>query len=101
MTALLGTFGPAGPISLFVMKLLLLPPATEDVLNSTFPPAVVVAEVDEPRIVEFLIVLFVAPSIKRTVLVLAVAEAVVLESVSELPDAFSPSIVTLSEPFHR
>ena len=36
---------------------------------------------------------------RRIVLVLAVAEAVVLETVNEFPDAFKPLIVTLSAPF--
>ena len=43
-----------------------------------FPPAVVVDDVDEPRTEQFVTVLFCAPLMKRIVLVLAVAEAVVL-----------------------
>src|ERR1041384_6008373 len=71
MIPLLGRFAPAGPILFFEIVLLLLPPATVDVLSSTAPPAVVVEEVDDPRIVQFVTLSFVAPLIKRMVLVLA------------------------------
>jgi hypothetical protein len=64
-----------------------------------FPPAVAVPDVDEPRTVQFVTVSFCAPLMKRIVLVLAVAEAVVFEIVNELPPVLSPLIVTLSAPF--
>jgi len=80
------------------MVLPLLVPAVE-VLKSILPPAVVVDEVDEPRTEQFVTVLFWAPLMKRIVLVLAVAEAVVFEIVSEFPPVLSPLMVTLSAPF--
>jgi hypothetical protein len=83
---------------LFETVLVLLPPATVLVLKRTLPPAVATADVDDPRIVHLVTVSFEAPLMKRIVLVLAVAEAVVLESVSELPPLFKPSMVTLLAP---
>src|SRR5438046_2428146 len=83
----------------FEMVLLLLPPTIVLVLNRMVPPAVPTAMVAEPRTVQFVTVLSVAPSRKRIVLVLAVAETVVFEIVNELPLAFKPLIVTLSAPF--
>ena len=47
---------------------------------------------------EFVIVLFVAPPIKRMVAVPEVAETVVLAIVKEFPPVFKPSMVTLSAP---
>ena len=47
---------------------------------------------------ELVIVLLVAPPMKRIVDVPEVAETVVLAIVSELPPVFKPSIVTLSAP---
>src|SRR6266481_2283126 len=99
MTPLVGKLEPAGPMLFFEMVLLLLPPATVEVLKSTLPPAVVVDAVDDPRIEQFVTLSFVAPPISRTVLVPAVAETVVLESVSEAPPEFTPSMDTLSAPF--
>ena len=98
ITHLVGRFAPAGPRLLFEMVLPLLAPAVE-VLNRMLPPAVVVDDVDEPRTEQFVTVLFCAPLMKRIVLVLAVAEAVVFEIVNELPPVLSPLIVTLSAPF--
>jgi hypothetical protein len=98
ITHLVGRLAPAGPRLLFEMVLPVLAPPVE-VLNRTFPPAVVVPDVDEPRTEQFVTVLFCAPLMKRIVLVLAVAEAVVFEIVSELPPVLSPLIVTLSAPF--
>ena len=63
------------------------------------PPAVVVADVDDPSTVQFVITLFCAPLMRRIVLVPAVAEAVVFESVSELPPTFSPLMLTFFAPF--
>src|SRR5574338_357070 len=87
-----------GPILLFEIVLLLLPPATVLVLKNTLPPAVAAAAVDAPRMVQRVTVLLEAPLIKRIVLVLAVAEAVVLDSVNEFPPLLSPSMVTLVTP---
>ena len=97
MIALVGRLVPAGP-RLQNETVLLLLPSPVVVLNRIFPPAVPGAEVDEPRIVHLVTMLFCAPLIKRMVLVLAVADAVVLERVSALPPVPSPSIVTLVAP---
>ena len=80
------------------MVLPLLAPPVE-VLNRMLPPAVVIPDVEEPSTVHLVTVSFCAPLMNRIVLVLAVAEAVVFEIVSELPPVFSPSMVTLSAPF--
>src|SRR4029077_3937346 len=98
MIPLVGRLAPAGPTLLLVMKLPLFAPAVE-VLIRMFPPAVATADVDEPSTVQFVIISFWAPLIRRILLVLAVAEAVVLESVSELPPAFSPLMLTFFAPF--
>src|SRR5690348_1772759 len=98
-TAFAGRLVPAGPMSLFDTVLLLLPPATVLVLNSTVPVAAVVAPVAEPRIVVLVTVLLVAPSMKRIVLVPAVPDAVAFDSVNALPPLLRPSMVTLSAPF--
>src|ERR1051325_3245039 len=98
MTPLVGRLGRAGPMLLFVIVLLLLPPEVE-VLEKTLPPAVAAVALDDPKIEQFLMVLFDAPLINLIVLVLAVAEAVVFERVSELPLIFSPSMVTFLAPF--
>src|SRR6476660_6189925 len=76
-----GRLAPAGPMLLLVMKLPLLAPPI-DVLIRMVPPAVATAVVDEPSTVQFVIISFCAPLMRRMVLVLAVAEAVVFESVS-------------------
>src|ERR1043166_8072717 len=52
MIPLIGRLAPGGPILFFEIVLLLLPPVTVEVLKSTVPPAVVVEEVDDPRIVQ-------------------------------------------------
>src|SRR6478672_11347221 len=70
ITPLVGRLAPAGPMLLLEMKLPL-----------------------------FVIISFCAPLIRRIVLVLAVAEAVVFESVSELPPTFSPLMLTFLAPF--
>ena len=88
---------PAGPIALFEIALLLFAPPVE-VLIRILPPAVVVLAVDEPNTAHLVMVLFCAPLMSRIVLVLAVAEAVVFEIVSELPPELKPSMVTLSAP---
>ena len=54
--------------------------------------------VDEPRIVQLVTMSFVAPSIKRTVLVPTEFEVLVFVSVSEFPPVFRPLMVTLSAP---
>ena len=98
ITHFVGKFAPAGPRLLFEMVLPLLAPPVE-VLSRMFPPAVPVVDVDDPKTEQFVTVLFCAPLMKRIVLVLAVAEAVVFEMVSELPPVLSPLMVTLSAPF--
>ena len=98
MTPLVGRLAPAGPMLLFEMVLPLLAPPV-DVLIRMLPPAVATAPVDEPSTEQFVTVLFVAPLMKRIVLVPAVAETVVLEIVNEFPPEFKPLIVTLSAPF--
>jgi hypothetical protein len=70
-----------------------------DGLIRMLPPAMVVLDVEEPRTVQFVIISFCAPLMRRIVLVPAVAETVVFEIVSELPPLLSPLIVTLSAPF--
>src|SRR5882724_7782098 len=84
ITHLLGKLLPAGPMLLPITILLLFPPAAVDVLKSTFPPAVAFEEVEDPLIVQLARISLCAPLINRTVLVPAVAETVVLVSVSEL-----------------
>src|SRR5436190_8797762 len=97
ITALLGRLVPAGA-RLQNETMLPLLPRPEVVLNRTFPPAVPIVEVDEPRTVHLVTTLFCAPLIKRMVLVLAVADAVMLERINALPAVPSPSIVTLVAP---
>ena len=55
--------------------------------------------VPDPWMVELVMTLPVAPSMKRMVLVPEVAETVVFAIVSALPPVFRPSMVTLSAPF--
>ena len=98
ITHFVGKFPLAGPMLLPEMVLLLFPPATVLVLKSTLPPAVLIAEIEDPRTVQRVTVSLEAPLMKRMVLVLAVADAVVLERVSALPPVPSPSIVTLVAP---
>src|SRR6476646_5331169 len=93
ITPLVGRLAPAGPMLLLVMKLPLFAPPVE-VLIRMLPPAVVTADVDEPSTVQFVIISFCAPLMRRMVLVPTVAETVVLESVSEFPLTFSPLMVT-------
>ena len=88
-------------MSLFEIVLLSFPFAVDaSVEKKIFPPVLVVesAAEFEPRIVDLLTVLLVAPLIKRIVEVPIVADAVVLEIVRLLPPAFKPSMVTLSAP---
>ena len=86
-------------MSLFEIVLpLLVPPV--DVLIRTLPDGVALADaVDEPSTVQFVIVSFCAPLMRRIVLVLEVAETVVFESASELPPTFSPLMLTFFAPF--
>src|SRR5690349_13558351 len=81
-TPLVGRLAPAGPMLLLEMVLLSLPFAVDpSVLKKILPPFVVTPALNEPEIVALVIVLFVAPLIKRIVLVPDVAEAVVLAMV--------------------
>lgn len=96
--------GLAGPMSHKEMVLLSLPvrtaPVVAPVLKRMVPPAVFTDVIEDPRILHLVTVLFVASLMNRIVLVLAVAEAVVLDSVNnEFPFGFKPLIVTLSAPF--
>src|SRR5260370_40414183 len=97
MTTLVGRLAPVGP-RLQKETVLLLLPMPVVVLNRIFPPAVAIGEVDEPKTVHLVTMLFCAPLMKRMVLVLAVADAVVLEMVKALPPVPSPSMVTLVAP---
>ena len=97
ITPLVGKLLPAGPMLLLEMMLPLFAPPVE-VLIRMLPPAVVVLAVDEPSTVQFVIILFCAPLMRRIVLVPAVADTVVFESVSELPPIFSPLMLTLLAP---
>ena len=97
-TPLVGRSPVDGPMLLLEMKLPLFAPPVE-VLIRMLPPAMVVDDVDDPSTVQFVITLFCAPLIRRIVLVPAVAEAVVFESVSELPPTFSPLMLTFVAPF--
>jgi hypothetical protein len=98
ITALVGRLAPAGPRSQNETVLLLFP-APEVVLKRMFPPAVATAAVDDPSTEHLVTTLFCAPLMKRMVLAPAVAEAVVLETVSELPPVPIPSMATLVAPF--
>ena len=79
---------------LLSLPLVVLP----SVLKKIVAPLVATDDAADPKIVEFVIVLFVAPPIKRIVAVPLVAELVVLEIVSALPPLFKPLNVTLSAP---
>src|SRR4051812_33073150 len=82
--ALLGRFAPAGPILLLEMVLLSFPLAvTASVLKKPVAPLVATELEQEPWRLQFVIVLLVAPPMKRIVLVPEVAEAVVFAIVSE------------------
>ena len=98
ITHLVGRFAPAGPMLLLEMMLALFAPPVE-VLIRMSPPAAVVLDVDEPSTVQFVMLLFCAPLMRRIVLVPAVAAAVVFEIVSELPPVFSPLMDTFLAPF--
>src|SRR6185295_19261922 len=96
---LVGKLAPAGPMSLFEMVLLSLPLAVSaSVLKKTVAPLVATDAACEPWRLELVIVLLVAPPMKRIVDVPEVADAVVLAIVSELPPVLRPSMVTLSAP---
>src|SRR3954449_2510044 len=60
VTQLMGKLAPAGPMLLFEMMLPLFVVPVE-VLIKTLPPPVVETVIDEPRIVQLVIVLFCAP----------------------------------------
>src|SRR5439155_21663669 len=82
--AFVGRLAPFGPMSQNETVLLSLPFAVlASVAKYIVPPAVPMAMVAEPRTVVRVTVLFVAPFMNRIVLVLAVADAVVLATVSE------------------
>src|ERR1700754_987511 len=98
MIALEGRFAPAGPMLQFEMVSLSLP-GVVPVLKPTVPATVAKVEADEPRMAQFVSVLFEASAMNRIVLDPVVVPIVVLEMVSELPPVFRPSIVTLSAPF--
>ena len=92
----IGLFPAAFENELLKIELLLLPPLIVDVLKKTSPE--VVFNVD-PRMVQLVMVLLVAPSINLIVEVVAEVKVEVLLIVSELPPVFKPSMVTLSAPF--
>ena len=94
ITHFVGKLAPAGPRLLLEIVLPLLAPPV-DVLIRIFPPAVVVELVEEPSTEQFVIVSFCAPLMRRIVLVLAVADAVVLEIVREFPPLFRPFTVDI------
>ena len=62
------------------------------------PPLVATDDELDPWMFELVIVLLVAPPMKRIVDVPVVADTVVLAMVSELPPVLRPSMVTLSAP---
>ena len=94
-----GKLAPAGPMLLFEIVLLSFPFAVfASVLKKTTAPLVATELETEPCRFEFVIVLLVAPPMKRIVDVTVVADTVVFEIVSELPPVLSPFIVTLSAP---
>ena len=100
--AFVGRFAPAGPISQLEMVLLSLPSAVRaSVENKIVAPSVVTAIVAEPFTLQLVIVLLVAPPIKRIVEVAVTAEVLVLVIVRSFkPVWFTlPSMVTLSAPF--
>ena len=97
MIPLVGKLAPAGPMLLLEIVLPLLAPPVE-VLIRMFPPATVVEDVEEPSTEQFVIVSFCAPFMRRIVLVPAVGETVVLDTVSEFPPLFRPFTVTFLAP---
>src|SRR5215210_6568909 len=77
--ALLGRLAPAGPMLLLEIVLLSLPLAvTASVLKKMVAPLVATDIVPEPWMFELVIVLLVAPPMKRMVEVPEVADAVML-----------------------
>src|SRR6185295_6585084 len=75
---LVGRLAPAGPMLLFEMVLLSLPLAvTASVLKKMLAPLVATDIVPEPWMFELVIVLLVAPPMKRMVAVPEVADTVV------------------------
>lgn len=98
--AFVGKLVPAGPILLLEIVLLSLPLGVlASVLKNIVAPLVATDIVPEPCRLELVMVLLVAPPIKRMVEVPDVAETVVFAIVSEFPAVFNPLIVTLSAPF--
>ena len=93
--AFTGKLLPAGVMAQLEMVLLSFP-VVVPVEKNIVPE---VAKVLDPDIVQLVMVLLLASEIKRRVDVPAVADAVVLDSVNELPPVFKPLIVTLSAPF--
>ena len=98
--ALVGRLAPAGPILLLEMMLLSLPVVvTASVEKKITAPLVATGIVPEPWILALVIVLRVAPPMKRMVEVPEVADTVVLAIVRLLPPVLRPLMVTLSAPF--
>ena len=97
--AFVGKLAPDGPISQLEIVLLSLPLAvTASVEKKTIAPFVATDDDTAPLSEHLVIVLLVAPPIKRMVDVPVNAETVVFSMVSELPLLFNPSTVTLSAP---
>ena len=93
--AFTGKLLPAGVMAQLEMVLLSFP-VVVPVEKNIVP---VVAKVLEPDSVQLVMVLLLASLIKHMVEVPAVADAVVLDIVNELPPVFNPLMVTLSAPF--
>ena len=97
---MVGVFVTVGPISQLEIVLLSFPsPPARSVLKNIFPPFVPTVPVNEPRTVQFVITLFVAPLINLIVDVPLVVPEFVLEIIREFPLKFKPLNVTLSAPF--
>ncbi|MFN9111179.1 MAG: hypothetical protein ACK5XN_14050, partial [Bacteroidota bacterium] len=92
--ALEGKLPPAGPMSQFEIVLLSFPVNPDKAPNQILPPAVPTALVLEPKIEQFVIVLFVASVWNKIVHVFINAETVVLEMVKLFPLVLRPSTVT-------
>ena len=97
--AFVGKLVPAGPILQKEMVLLSLPFAVVPSLaKKMVPPALSTAIVADPWMLHRVIVLLVAPSSNRIVLVLLLLAVLTFAMVSEFPPVLRPSIVTLSAP---
>jgi hypothetical protein len=94
-----GKLAPAGPILLLEIVLLSFPlVVTASVLKKMTAPLVATDIVPEPNMLEFVIVLLVAPPINRIVEVTDVADTVVFAIVNAFPPVFKPLIVRSSAP---